>query len=73
MARMHRGERDPHSHWTHWRLPFDSEELTVILEAARIGLGDAEVFDSLVDEMDMDDEYMQTILKKLQSYLDETS
>ena len=48
---------------------FTQEEQTVLLEAARVGLSDADNFDSLADHLDLADEYLIALREKLQLLL----
>lgn len=48
---------------------FTTEEQLIILEAARIALSDADIFDSLADQMDVADDVLKEIQEKLSSYM----
>lgn len=45
------------------------EEQLIIMEAARIGLADAETFDWIADELDLDDNFLVKLREKLQNIL----
>jgi len=49
--------------------PFTPGEMAVLLEAARIGLADAENFDALADQMDLADGCLVRVREKIQAYL----
>lgn len=49
--------------------PFTDEELLCIFEAARIGLADAETFETIAENMDLADEVMVPLRDKLHDYL----
>ena len=49
--------------------PFTSEEITELLEVANIALRDAEIFDSVGDQLDLTDDYMQAMREKLGEHL----
>jgi len=44
---------------------FDHEEMTVILEIARIALGDACIYDEVANEMDISDGYLHDLREKI--------
>lgn len=46
------------------------ENLLVLLEAARVGLDDADLFDYIAEQLDMADEELSDIRDSLQTYLD---
>jgi hypothetical protein len=48
---------------------FGDEDLTVILEAARTALCDAEIFDELADRMDIDDSELKRVQENLERYM----
>jgi len=52
------------------QLPFDAEELVVILEAARLGMADADNFEMLGENMDLSDRELCEIREKLQKFMD---
>jgi len=43
---------------------------TIIFEAARIALSDANIFDMLCDEMDISDEHLQEIRSRLEKHME---
>ena len=45
----------------------DSSDESVILELARVALGDAHVFDFFADKLDLSDEYMSKLRGKVES------
>jgi hypothetical protein len=45
--------------------------MLTILEAARISLADAEIFDTLAEDMDITDKELLDLRERLQNYLDE--
>ena len=47
---------------------FNDSELTDILEAARVALSDAEIFDALCDKTDVADEEMLKLRDKLEDF-----
>ena len=52
--------------FSHW-LPFSQCELLALLEAARLSLKD----DRTADALDLSDEYLQELAKRLHQYLNE--
>lgn len=48
---------------------FTQEEQLIIMEAARISLADAEIFDYIADELDLDDEFLSNLRQKLEKIL----
>lgn len=52
------------------RLPFNDEELIIILEAARIALTDAEIFDVLCDQMDLAEAFMFNVRDSLNQFME---
>lgn len=48
-------------------------QLLVILEGFRVATNDADIYDSLVEQMDLSDEEMFEIRKTVQFFLDEDS
>ena len=55
------------------QLPFTSEELLTLLEAAKIALSDADMFREVVDEMDLSVKELARIEVKLNAWLNEES
>ena len=51
-------------------VPFSDSELLVLLEAARVTLADADVFDQIAEDMDIADGPMRSLRDRLQAYLD---
>lgn len=51
------------------KLPFDYEELITLLEASRLALSDAEVFDHIAESLDLSDQYLLDLREKLGGYL----
>lgn len=49
--------------------PFTAEEMTILLEAARIGLAEAETFDGIAEQMDIADAELAGVREKLQGFL----
>jgi len=49
--------------------PFDSEEMSLILETANMALGDGDIFDMVADRTDTTDEELLTLREKLYKYL----
>lgn len=49
---------------------FSNEEFLVICESARVALADAEVFDTIADQLDIADDELKRVVEKLQAYLD---
>jgi hypothetical protein len=43
---------------------------TIIFEAARIALSDANIFDMLCDEMDISDDHLQEIRSRLEKHME---
>jgi hypothetical protein len=43
---------------------------TIIFEADRIALSDANIFDMLCDEMDISDEHLQEIRSRLEKHME---
>jgi hypothetical protein len=52
-------------------LMFNSDDRTVIYEAARIALSDADIFQHIADEMDASDEHLIQIRNILEKYMNE--
>ena len=48
---------------------FTEEQLLIIFEAARIALGDADIFDNLAEQMDISDDVMKKAHETLLEYL----
>ena len=48
---------------------FDESDLITLLEAARIGLSDSETFDAIAEDMDLTDEVMVSLLKRLHEFM----
>ena len=53
------------------KLPFSRVQLVTLLEAARIALSDAEVFDHIAGEMDVKDEELCDLRDALEKYMSE--
>lgn len=49
--------------------PFDQTELITLLEAARITLADAELFDGIANSLDISDDELKALQEKLNSRL----
>lgn len=52
-------------------MKFNKEENLIIMEAARVALSDAENFDNIADKLDLGDEILVNLRKKLQKHLNE--
>lgn len=50
-------------------IPFTDSERTTLLEAARIALADADVFDYLASEMDIADDELKSLQQRLEVYM----
>ena len=46
--------------------PFDETEQSTVLELARVALGDAKTFDNFADELDVSDDVLKGLQKKLE-------
>lgn len=51
------------------QLSFSREELATLLEAARITLGDAALFNKIADSLDISDEELKSLLEKLINFM----
>jgi len=51
--------------------PFTDEELLIVFEASYQALSDPDMRDELLDEMDLSDEFIEPIIKKLTRFLDD--
>lgn len=51
-------------------LPFTQEELLTVLEAANIALGDPDIFMQCAIDMDVSDEHLDAVERKLSHYLE---
>ena len=49
--------------------PFTDEELTIIFEAANLGISDAEIFDYVAENLDISDDEMKRISDKLCEFM----
>ncbi len=54
------------------KLPFEQIDLIAILEAARIALADADTFDHIAEELDIEDEELSRLRDSLEKYMNET-
>lgn len=52
---------------------FSPDNIVNLLEAARVALADADIFDELADQMDLSDDEMVALRDKLQTFMDEES
>jgi hypothetical protein len=48
---------------------FDREEQNVICELARIALADAEIYDSIAEDLDLSDEALKVLQNKLETFM----
>jgi DNA-binding IscR family transcriptional regulator len=48
---------------------FTNEELTILLECARVALRDADSFDNIANDLDISDNELKKIQKKLVKYM----
>ena len=49
--------------------PFTYEELTIIFEAANLGISDAEIFDYIAENLDISDDEIKRISDKLYEFM----
>lgn len=49
--------------------PFTDEEMVVLLEASRVALADEDVYWAIAEELDLSDEYLQSLGEKLTKYM----
>jgi hypothetical protein len=47
--------------------PLTNEELTIVLEAARVGLSDAESYEHIADKLDLSDKELKSLQGKIES------
>ena len=52
-------------------MKFTKEENLIIMEAARVALADAESFDNIANELDLNDDFLANLSEKLQKHLNE--
>ena len=50
-------------------LPFTYGELVTLFEAARVALADEDVYYVIAEELDLSDEYLQSLGEKLTKYM----
>lgn len=55
-----------------YRLPFSESQLVTLLEAARIALSDADVFEDMASEMDIQDDELRALRDALEKYMSRT-
>ena len=60
------------SNWRPCPCGNDRSDLIIILEAARIALADADTFDQIAEELDIEDEELSRLRDSLEKYMNET-